>query len=177
MIPFLTTFLSRILFSASCLVILGAFSAQADVYVSSQGHVCSKGRDASDGSKITGAQELAAASFSSKYKERLIAQSFSSQNNMLFYWVVNVSTGTWSVIRETASGTACLTDSGLAWVRNGNSIAAILTPAMIFRITITETGEWIVSVQPTPESPVQNGVDGGSQWEWLAAPKPTGFGI
>lgn len=152
---------------------LFSFGAHAEMFESGQGHLCSKGTK-----ELSGAEEIVAHTSSSKYKELLVASSFSEARTMIYHWVVNIETGTWSVVREMPTGLACLTDVGTRWTRDGNTVIAILDPnAMLLKITITENGEWIVSVRADPESPLQIGVDGGSQWEWVAVPGPAGLRI
>jgi len=150
-----------------CLASAGFFSAQAQVFQSGQGHLCSR----------SGPDELLAAVAQSDFREVEVATSFSAKHQMVYHWTANRETGTWSVIRETSTGLSCLTDSGTAWVRDGDSVIAILDPnSALFKIT-TNGEDWLVSVQMTPEAPMQIGVDGGSQWVWVVVPEPAGFGI
>ena len=156
-----------------------SLTATAEPYYSSQGHLCSQGLDSNDDGTldVSGAVELVAITTNSEHKEPLVATSFSEAKGMVYHWVANRETGTWSVIREMPTGLSCLTDAGTNWSKKGNTIVAILAPhSMLFRITITDGGEWLVSIQSDPESPVQIGVDGGSQWEWVGF-KPAGFRI
>ena len=156
----------RVLFLA-LLVSVFASTANAEMFQSSQGHLCSR----------DGPDELVTAAAKSDYKEVVVATSFSGKTSMIYHWLVNVDTGTWSVIRQTSTNTACITDTGTSWVRDGDVVVSILDPhSMLMKITVSGDN-WLVSIQQDPESPLTIGVDGGSQWEWVIGPSPAGFRI